>query len=254
MSKAQFLSRTGIWLVFLIAGLSLPFLYLRNPPIPFGMAQLRVAGWGAVIGIGSSLAVMLLYWPILGQRKSGERIAGILSALSLGIFGGASGAALLNEGHVVNAFAVELPIVKIKQLRSSRRGDAVQIATLAPVLPTYQVNIPASLIRGKEVREGDCLTGIVQQGRLGGLWAQSFTAHPCSQKRGLPASHVMTIDQGFALWRWHAPRNDKRTGQQQVTDSAIPVDFACLTREGSWLYRCTNRATTPPVRDGAARN
>lgn len=254
MSKAQFLSRTGIWLVFLIAGLGLPFLYFRNSPIPFGMAQLRVAGWGAVIGIGSSLAMLMLYWPILGQRNLGGRIAVILSTLSLGIFGGASGAALLNEGHVVHSFVVELPIVKIKQLSSRRGGDAIQIATLAPVVPTYQVDIPASSIRGKKAREGDCLTGIIEQGRLGGLWAQSFTAHPCSPERGLPASHVMTIDEGFALWRWHGPRNYKRTGQQQATDSAIPVDFACLTRAGSWLYRCTKRASTPHVHYGAAGN
>lgn len=213
MTNRQALVRFGIWLAFLIAAVCLPLLYFFNAPAPIGSGLMPVLGWGAVIGIGTSVAIFLSHRPIFQKETRGGKIKIFLICVWGGTFGGASGAALLDQNHVVNSYAVELPIVKIRQRGSSRRREDVHIETIEPLVPTLPVNIMASSIRSPIIREGDCLIGRVEQGFLGGMWVRAFDAQPCSNMRGRSVTHVLTTDGQFSSWRWHRPHNPGRTNQ-----------------------------------------
>lgn len=138
---------------------------------------------------------------------------------------------------------VELPIVKLEKLPARRRTSGIQIATLSPLDPSGPDHIAAENIKGRYVREGDCLAGVVERGWLGGLWVRHFEARPCSKERGTPGSHVIVPASGFSSWRWHQPRDFRPKPQGQAWDDALPADVTCRIRPGAWLYRCSPKTS-----------
>lgn len=240
MSRTHFLLRTGIWLVFLITALVLPLAYLYRAPTPVGTGLLRVFGWGALVGVGLGAVVYVLYRPLTEHRTQGGKLKALFGSVAMGVFGGAGGAALLDQSRIVDVRAVELPIVKIEQL-PDRRRDAFQVATLAPMNPTHEDRLSATEVNGKWVREGYCLVGVVEQGWLGGAWVRRYTARPCSNRRGASSSHVITADADFGLWQWYTPRAYRLASQGRALDEGLPPNLTCRTRQGSWLYRCVGR-------------
>ena len=203
MDRTQFILRAGVWLAFLVAALGLPLIYLSDAPTPIGTGLLGVFGWGALVGVSLSVAVYVLYRPLSDHRNLAGKLKALAGVISMGIFGGAAGAALLDQSRTIDTRAVELPIVKIEELPARRRAAALQIATLAPLDPTYEAHLPASDVGGKWVRQGNCLVGVLERGWLGGAWVRRYTAQPCSKGRGVSASsHVLIVNAVFASWRW----------------------------------------------------
>ena len=229
--------RPGLWLVFLLVGLSLPVTYLLQAPAPVGTGLLRVFGWGGLIGAGAGAIVRLSCSSIFDASTWWSRIRVSAGCIALGAFGGAGGGAWLDQLRVVERQAVELPIVEVEQLPSS----AIKIATLSPFDPTGQDHVAAEDIDGRQIQEGYCLTGTVERGWLGGVWIRRYKASLCSKQRGVPGSHVIVSTSDFSSWRWHQPRNYRPEQQGRAWDDAVPVDLTCRVRPGSWLYRCLSR-------------
>lgn len=241
MGRKQFIVRAGSWLAFLVTTLTLPFIYLSDAPTPVGTGLLRVFGGGALTGIALGAVVFVFYRPVSGQRTRGGKLKALFGVISMGVFGGAAGAALLDQSRIVEAHAVELPIVKIEQLPARRRATAIQIATLAPLNPTYEDHLSAREVAGKWVREGACLVGMVERGWLGGVWVRRYTARPCSQRRGASSSGVITAEADFRSWRWYTPGVNKPDGEGRRSDTGLPSNLTCRTRQDSWLYRCADK-------------
>ena len=231
----------GLWLVFLLVGLSLPVTYLLQAPAPVGTGLLRVFGWGGLIGAGVGAIVRLSCSSIFDARTWWSRIRVSAGCIALGAFGGAGGGAWLDQLRVVERQAVELPIVKVEQLPARRRSSGIQIATLSPLDPTGQDHVAAENIVGRQVREGDCLTGTLERGWLGGVWVKRYEARPCSKERGDPGSHVIVFNSRFSSWHWHQPRNFRAGGRKRAWDDGMPANLVCRVRPGGWLYRCSPR-------------
>lgn len=231
----------GLWLVFLLIGLSLPVTYLLQAPAPVGTGLLQVFGWGGLIGAGVGAIVRVLCTSLLDTRSWWSRIRVSAGCIVLGVFGGAGGAAWIDQLRVVERQTVELPIVKIEQLPARRRSSGIQISTLSPLDPTGQDHVAAENVDGRQVQEGYCLTGNVERGWLGGSWVRRYRANLCSKQRGLPGSHVIVSTNGFLSWRWHQPRNYRPEQRGRAWDDAMPVDLTCRVRPGGWLYRCSPR-------------
>ena len=233
--------RLGLWLVFLLVGLSLPLTYLLQAPAPVGTGLLRVFGWGGLIGAGVGTIVRLSCSPVFDACTWWSRIRVTIGCVGLGAFGGAGGAAWIDQLRVVARQAVELPIVEVEQLPARRRSSGIQIATLSPLDPTGQDHVAAENIDGRRVQEGYCLTGTVERGWLGGVWIRRYKASLCSKQRGVPGSHVIVSTSDFSSWRWHQPRNYRPEQQRRAWDDAMPVDLTCRVRPAGWLYRCSPR-------------
>lgn len=226
-----------------MACIGLPILYFFDPPLPFGSGQTRLMGWGGLIGTGCGIAIFLIRRPSFRKRSAWKRGAVLAACAGMGLFAGASAAAWLDQQRVVKSYSVELPIVKVLQAGPQPRRDRIRIATIAPLSPTHEDHVPATFVRGagRLVQAGDCLVGRMEHGWLGGAWVRSFAARPCSGQRGPAGTHVMTMDTGFASWRWHRPSHYKRVSPQEASDEALPVDRSCRMAQGGWLYRCTQR-------------
>lgn len=239
--RTRLIFRTGLWLSFLLVGLSLPLTYLLQAPAPIGAGLLRVFGWGGLIGAGVGVLVLVSCLPIYDPRSRWSKIKAGIGYVALGAFGGAGGAAWIDQLRVVNRQHVELPIVKIEQLPARRRSSGIQVSTLSPLNPTGQDHVAAEYIDDRQVREGDCLSGVVERGWLGGVWVRRYKTRPCSKERGLPGSHVIISVNDFSSWRWHQPPNYRPENSGRAWDDAMPVNLTCRLRPGSWLYRCSPR-------------
>lgn len=246
VSRKQFIVRTGFWLAFLVTTLTSSFIYLSEPPTPVGTGLLRVFGWGALAGIVLGALVYVLHRPLHGQRTPGGKLKALFGVAAMGVFGGAAGAALLDQSRIVDAQAVELPIVRIERLPARRRATALQIATLAPLDPTYEDHLAASKVSGKWVKEGACLVGVVEHGWLGATWVRRYTARPCARIRGASSSSIITGEADFRSWRWYTPGINKPDGEGRRIDTGLPFNLTCRTRQGSWLYRCTSKPASAP--------
>lgn len=234
-------ARIGLWLAFLVLGLSLPLTYLLQAPAPIGSGLLRVFGWGGLIGATVGALIRILCSPLFQARTWWSRGKVTAGCIFLGALGGAGSGAWLDQLRVVHRQEVELPIVKVEKLPARRRTSGIQIATLSPLDPTGPDHIAAENIKGRYVGEGDCLTGVVERGWLGGMWVRQFKARPCSKERGTPGSHVIVSASRFSSWRWHQPRNLQSKRQGRAWDDALPADLSCRVRPGTWLYRCSPR-------------
>jgi len=237
--RSASLYRSGLWLVFMFVALLLPITYLLQVPAPVGTGLLRIFGWGGLIGAGVGAIVRVLCSSMFDARSWWSRIRLIIGLVTLGAFGGAAGAAWIDQSRVVDRQAVELPIVKIEQLPARRRGSGIQIATLLPLDPTDEDHVRAADIDGRQLQEGNCLTGMVQRGWLGGVWVRRYKASLCSKARGRPGSHVIVTTKGFASWRWHQTANRRPEQPGPAFDHALPVDLTCRMRRGGWLYQCS---------------
>ena len=243
MSRKQHLIRTAPWLAFLATALILPLVYLPNAPLPVGKGLLAVMGSGALVGAALGAAAYLPSRRLLEPGERRWRLMPVFVALTGGALGGAAGAALLDGARVVQRRAVELPIVRIESL-PSRRHYPIQIATLSPLDPTGQDHVPVNAADGGQLREGDCLKGVVERGWLGGLWAGRYRAGPCSPSRGAPGPRVIVPDGGFADWRWHRPRGYRIGARGEAWDEALPAALTCRLRPDRWLYRCSRDRRT----------
>lgn len=235
------IARIGLWLAFLVVGLSLPLTYLLQAPVPIGSGLLQVFGWGGLIGAAVGALIRTLCSPLFQARTWWSRGKVTAGCILLGALGGAGSGAWLDQLRVVHRQEVELPIVKLEKLPARRRTSGIQIATLSPLDPTGPDHIAAANIKGRYVREGYCLTGVVERGWLGGLWVRHFEARPCSKVRGSPGSHVIVAASDFSSWRWHQPRDFRPEREGQAWDDALPADLSCRVRPGAWLYRCSPR-------------
>jgi hypothetical protein len=229
------------WIAYLVAGLSIPLGFLASMPTQVGTSYLQILGWGAVLGTGLGAAAYLVFRPVFGPRRWIRKFKPIVGCISLGALRGLGGAGLMDRSQATDAYAVELPIVRVEERPARRSRARTHVVTIEPSNPTYQKRVFASDVRGDVVRQGDCLLANVKRGRLGGFWVPFFKAEPCSQRRGTPASHVMITGSGFDTWRWHAPIGYRYTTEGQALDEALPSQLICRTEEGAWLYRCMKR-------------
>lgn len=232
----------GLWLAALVAGIGLPILYFLDPPLPFGAGWTRLVGWGGLIGIGCGLAIFRMRRTSFTDRSAWRKGVALAACAATGLFAGASGAAWLDQRHVVRAYPVELPIVTIVQPGPRPDRNRTRIATLAPYSPTHEDHVLTTFVRSRAIQPGDCLVGRMEHGWLGSAWVRAFTTRPCAEKRGPAGTHVLTMDADFASWRWHSPHDYKRLGPQEASDAALPADRSCRMAQGGWLYRCTKRA------------
>lgn len=228
---------------FLVFGLSLPLTYLLQAPAPIGGGLLRVFGWGGLIGAVVGALIRVFCSSLFQARTWWSRGKVTAGCIFLGTLRGAGSDAWLDQWRVVHRQEVELPIVKLEKLPARRRTSGIQVATLSPLDPSGPDHIAAENIKGRYVREGDCLAGVVERGWLGGLWVRHFEARPCSKERGTPGSHVIVPARGFSSWRWHQPRDFRPKPQGQAWDDALPADVTCRIRPGAWLYRCSPKTS-----------
>jgi hypothetical protein len=245
MGRLEFVLRAGLWLTFLVAALTLPLVYLLRAPIPVGIP--KVAAAGAAVGIAIGLVVQFFYWPVVkagGAIRRAKYLAGIST---LGAFGGAGGAALIDEQKVVETGLVELPLVRVEQVGRRLRRNRTQIVTLEPVNPTHETRITVpglSQVAAKSLWPGMCLEARLERGRFGGTWIAELAATSCSHDRGKPSTHVIVLDQ-FAGWRWHTPHFVGQRGDAHFSDDSLPLGLSCLTRPDHWLYRCSRASGAP---------
>jgi hypothetical protein len=103
VSNNQFLFRAGSWLAFLTAALGLSLVYFYDPPTPVGSSVLRLFKWGALVGIGLGSSVYALYRRVSERDTQAAKLTSLLGILSVSVFGGAAGAALLDRSRIVDA-------------------------------------------------------------------------------------------------------------------------------------------------------
>ncbi|HEX9954701.1 MAG TPA: hypothetical protein VGB48_05725 [Allosphingosinicella sp.] len=235
--------RVGLWLLFLIGSLSLPLAFFAGAPIAVGTGQLRVLGWGALIGAGIGLAVRLSYASVLAPASKLKRVVSMIGAMCLGAFGGVGAAGLIDGYGATPAGVVELPVVSVEQA-PGRRGRRARIVTLDASDPTREDAIslhrlPDALAAA--VRPGRCLFAHRERGRFGSLWISKLEADRCSPIRGRPSTHVIVLDR-FSTWRWHNPSRPADGAKLSITDDALPPELVCRTHAGAWLYQCALRS------------
>lgn len=242
MSDRQFIVRAGICFSFIMAALSAPIIFLLGAPIPVGLGTSKVMGAGAVAGVAISAVVYRLYRPVAATWRV-KRLKFFLGMITLGMLGGAGGAALLDEQKVVEQSTVELPIVQIEHIPASfRRRARTQFVTLGPTNPTYSTRITIPMVSqaaAEVLRPGMCIEARMEKGHLGGTWISRLASVTCSPDRGESSRHVIVLNDDFRGWRWHEAHLVGGEGKAHVYDRSLPLDLSCRTRPGDWLYRCS---------------
>ncbi len=95
-------ARIGLWLVFLVFGLSLPLTYLLQTPAPIGGGLLRVFGWGGLIGAVVGALIRVFCSPLFQARTWWSRGKVTVRCIFLGTLGGAGSGAWLDQWRVVH--------------------------------------------------------------------------------------------------------------------------------------------------------
>ena len=226
-----------LWLGYLVVGLALPLTYFLQAPSPAGPGLLHLFGWGALAGLAVGGFVCRLVWPLHEPTGLLAKLKLVLGISSLGLLGGATGAAWLDQSHVVEEQLVQLPVVALVQMPARRHSSGIEVETLDPADPTRAETIAVEKIDG-DPQEGSCLGGVVRRGWLGGRWFRRFAAIPCSPARG-QGSAVLVFGPDLANWRWHAPGPSRRLGWRAVEDDALAPGVSCRTRPGEWLFLCS---------------
>jgi hypothetical protein len=235
--------RVGLWLLFLVGALSLAFAYFVDAPIAVGASQLRVLGWGALIGAAIGLAVQSSYASVVAPGSKLKVLTSFVGAMCLGALGGVGAAGLLDGHGATPAGLVELPVVSVEHT-PGRRGRRARIVTLEPLDPTREQAISLHRLPHAQIaalRPGMCLFAQLERGRFGSLWISELQGGRCSPRRGPPATHVI-VEESVSSWRWHNPARAANGTRSHVTDQALPPELVCRTHAGAWLYRCRLRA------------
>ncbi len=171
----------GLWPVFLLVGLSLPVTYLLQAPAPVGTGLLRVFGWGGLIGAGVGAIVRLSCSSIFDARTWWSRIRVSAGCIALGAFGGAGGGAWLDQLHVVERQAVELPIVKVEQLPQDGVALAFKSRPSHHLIRQGQTMSPqktSMAVRSRKVIVSPALSNVAGWGASG----SDVTRQACAQR------------------------------------------------------------------------
>jgi hypothetical protein len=230
--RFDFILRQGLWLVSLLASITLPVVYFSRPFAPVTPGLTSILGWGSLLGVIAGLGAAAFYVPLMRRQSTIGRIGYWLTSAMMGAFAGWAALGLLNDRGGTPLGDVELPIARVEQA-----GDQFSIYTMLPSSPSNIMRISSTEIIGLPVA-GQCLFGRLRRGLLDRKWLSRLSVTSCSAKRGEAGTNVLMPINRWMDWRWHKPRSFRLDGSHQAYDEALPQSATCRTERESWLYQC----------------